>query len=100
MILKPPLKYPFEKTVTDLFDLSGHTSIAYADRFSGELEVERLPSSAFIHQSSLDISVIMGCQKKYLMMDVYLSMLKNTNVSRKIGDVNHRLSSVAYPKSN
>ena len=47
--MTPPPEYPFEKAVADLFDLGGHTFVAYADRFSGWLEVERLPSSAFKH---------------------------------------------------
>ena len=94
MILTPPLKYPFEKTVTDLFDLSGHTSIDYADRISGYLEVERLPSSAFIHLEK-----------------IFLGYFSNYGVPKEISDdgylpacqwcrIQMFLSSVAYPKSN
>ena len=102
MILTPPPEYPFEKTAADLFDLSGHTFLAYADRFSGWLEVERLPSSAFRH-----------------LQKVFLRYFSTYGVPKEISDdggppfngeeykcflrkwdVNHRLSSVAYPQSN
>ena len=45
MILTPPPEYPFEKTLADLFDLGGHTFLAYADRFSGWLKVKGLTTS-------------------------------------------------------
>ena len=53
LILTPPPEYPFEKTVADIFNLGGHTFLVYADRFSGWLEVERLPSSAFRHSKKV-----------------------------------------------
>lgn len=49
MIFTPPAEVPFEQVVADLFSLEGHTFLAYADRFSGWLEVERLQSNAFRH---------------------------------------------------
>jgi hypothetical protein len=48
-IAPPPPEYPFEKVVTDLFTLEGHTFLAYADRLSGWLEVERLATNSFRH---------------------------------------------------
>ena len=44
-ISTPSPEVPFQQVVADLFSLEGHTFIAYADRFSGWLEVERLPSN-------------------------------------------------------
>ena len=38
--------------MADLFSLDGHTFLAYADRFSGWLEVERLPTNSFRHVRS------------------------------------------------
>ncbi len=38
---------PFEQTVADLFHLEGHTFLAYADRFSGWLEVEKMANGDF-----------------------------------------------------
>jgi hypothetical protein len=35
---KPP-KYPFQKTVIDIFHMAGRNYIVYADRFSGWTEV-------------------------------------------------------------
>ena len=49
LILTPAPEYPFEKTVEDIFNSGGHSFLVYADRVSGWLEVERLPSSAFRH---------------------------------------------------
>ena len=51
-IVPPPPEYPFEQAVADLFSLEGHTFLAYADRFSGWLEVERLPTNSFRHVRS------------------------------------------------
>ena len=49
LILTPPPEVPFEQTVTDLCKLEGHTFLIYADRFSGWVEVERLPNHTFRH---------------------------------------------------
>ena len=49
LILTPPPEMPFEQTASDLFSLEGHTFLAYADRFSGWVEVERLQSNALRH---------------------------------------------------
>ncbi len=42
-----PPETPFEQTVADLFHLEGHTFLAYANRFSGWLEVDKLRSGTF-----------------------------------------------------
>ena len=49
IILTPPPEVPFQQTVTDLCDLQGHTFLIYADRFSGWVEVERLPTNTLRH---------------------------------------------------
>ncbi len=46
-IIPPPPETPFQQTVADLFHLEGHTFLAYADRFSGWLEVDKLRSGTF-----------------------------------------------------
>ncbi|KAK8372924.1 hypothetical protein O3P69_018356 [Scylla paramamosain] len=45
-LLKRPQEYPFQCTVTDLFQLEGNTYLVYADRLTGWLEIGHLPSSA------------------------------------------------------
>ena len=47
VIVSRPPEYPFEQAVMDLFHIEGHNFVAYADRFSGWLEVERLQSGDF-----------------------------------------------------
>ena len=93
---------PFEQTASDLFSLEGHTFLAYADRFSGWVEVERLKSNAFPH-----------------VREVFLRWFRTFGVPTEIAtdggppfnaydyksflrtwDVNPRLSSAYYPQSN
>ena len=102
MIMTPPPEYPFEKAVADLLDLEGHTFVAYADRFSGWLEVERLPSSAFKHLQKVLLRYfsVYGVPTEIsddggppFNSQEFRSLLKRW-------DINHRLSSVAYPQSN
>ncbi|XP_063884703.1 uncharacterized protein K02A2.6-like [Scylla paramamosain] len=42
----PPPQYPFQHTVADLFQLEGHVYLAYADRFTGWLEIAHFVSGA------------------------------------------------------
>jgi hypothetical protein len=49
LVVSPSPEIPFEQTVADFFDLEGHKFLAFADRFSGWLEVERLPTNSFRH---------------------------------------------------
>ena len=102
MIMTLPPEYPFEKTVADLFDLGGHTFLAYADRFSGWLEVERLPSSSFRNLQKVLLRYFSGYGVPTEISDdggppfngqEYKSFLRRW-------DVKNRLSSVAYPQSN
>ena len=46
-IVSTPPEYPFEKAVADFFHMEGHTFLAYADRYSGWLEVERMQSADY-----------------------------------------------------
>ncbi len=46
LVITPPPEYPFQCTVTDLFQLEGNTYLVYADRLTGWLEIGHLPSSA------------------------------------------------------
>ena len=102
LLLTPPPEMPFEQTASDLFSLEGHTFLAYADRFSGWVEVERLKSNAFPH-----------------VREVFLRWFRTFGVPTEIAtdggppfnaydyksflrtwDVNPRLSSAYYPQSN
>ena len=102
MVVTPPPEVPFQQTVTDLFSLEGHTFLAYADRFSGWLEVDRLPSNAFryVRQSFLKWFSAYGVPEE-LASDGgppfnshdYKQFLKSWGV-----DI--RLSSAYFPQSN
>ncbi len=52
LVLAPPPEYPFQAVVADLFQLDGHTYMAYADHLTGWVEVahfsEHAPSSKII----------------------------------------------------
>ena len=48
-VVLPPPEVSFEQTAADFFDLEGHKFLAFADRFSWWLEVERLPTNSFRH---------------------------------------------------
>ena len=102
MIITPPPEYPFEQAVADLFTLEGHTFLAYADRFSGWLEVERLKSNTFrnVHQTLLRWFRTFGVPEELatdggppFQSHDYHSFLRTWNVDR-------RLSSAHYPQSN
>lgn len=43
----PRAEFPFEQVVVDLCYLAGHSYVVYADRYSGWIEVEQIPSTAF-----------------------------------------------------
>ena len=98
----PPPEMPFQQVVADLFSLEGHTFLAYADRFSGWLEVDRLSSSSFrnVRRSLLRWFSTFGVPEE-LSTDggppfnsfEYRKFLQNWDVSR-------RLSSAYYPQSN
>ena len=47
LVVSSPPEVPFQQSVADLFHLEGHTFLAYADRLSGWLEVEKLRSGSF-----------------------------------------------------
>ena len=101
-ITTPSPEVPFEQTVADFFHLEGHHFLAFADRFSGWLEVERLPSNSFKNVKK-----------------VFLRWFRTYGVPSEIStdggppfqsfdyknfcrtwDIKHRLSSAHYPQSN
>lgn len=43
LVLTPPLDYPFQQTVVDLFQLDGRMYLAYTDRLTGWFEVAHFP---------------------------------------------------------
>ena len=102
LIITPPPEYPFEQAVADLFTLEGHTFLAYADRFSGWLEVERLKTNTFrnVHQTLLRWLRTFGVPEERatdggppFQSHDYQTFLRTWNVDR-------RLSSAHYPQSN
>ncbi|KAK3882768.1 hypothetical protein Pcinc_012877 [Petrolisthes cinctipes] len=46
LIITPPPEYPFQCTVTDLFQLDSNNYLVYTDRLTGWMEVCHLPTSA------------------------------------------------------
>ena len=101
-IVPSPPEVPFEQTVADLFHLEGHTFLAYADRFSGWLEVDKLSSGSFrdVRKSFLRWFSTYGVPEE-LASDggppfnsyEYQRFLRAWGVER-------RLSSAYYPQSN
>ena len=101
--IAPPLpEVPFEQTVTDLFHLEGHTFLAYADRFSGWLEVEKLCNGSFreVRKSFLRWFRTYGVPEEMASDGgppfnsyEYQRFLRTWGVER-------RLSSAYYPQSN
>ena len=101
-ILTPPPDVPFQQVAADLFSLEGHTFLAYADRFSGWLEVDRLATNSFrnVRRSLLRWFSTYGVPEE-LATDggppfnsgEYKAFLRKW-------DVQLRLSSAYYPQSN
>ena len=102
LIITPPPEYPFQHAVVDLCHLEGHSFMVYADRYSGWVEVERLPSTTLIN-----------CRK------VFLRWFATYGVPEEISSdggppfnaagydefcknwgIRKRLSSAHYPQSN
>ena len=93
---------PFEQTASDLFSLEGHTFLAYADRYSGWVEVERLRSNTLqqVRAAFLRWFRTFGVPTEIATdggppfnAHEYKSFLKTW-------DVSPRLSSAYYPQSN
>ena len=102
IVLTPPPEVPFQQTVADLFTLEGHTFLAYADRFSGWLEVERLPSNALRHvrQSFLKWFSTYGVPEELATDGGPPFNAYDYRNFLHAWDVNRRLSSAYYPQSN
>ena len=102
MIMTPPPEVPFQQTVTDLCSLEGHTFFIYADRFSGWVEVERLPTNTFRHvrKSLLRWFATYGVPEN-ISSDGGPPFNSNDFASfLRAWDVQWRLSSAHYPQSN
>ena len=102
MIMTLPPQCPLEKNTAYVFDLGGYTFLAYADSFSGLLEVERLPSSSFRDLQKVLLRYFSGYRVPTEISNDgglpfngkgYKSFLRRW-------DVKNFLSSVAYPQSN
>ncbi len=101
-IVLPPPEYPFEQAVMDLFSLEGHTFLAYADRLSGWLEVERLSTNSFRHVCS---ALLRWFRTYGVPMELASDggpPFNSHDYKRflRAWDVNWRLSSAYFPQSN
>ena len=102
LITSPPPEVPFEQTAADFFNLEGHNFLAFADRYSGWLEVERLPTNSFkfvkkiflrwfrTYGVPLEISTDGGSP---------FQSFEYKNFCQR-WDIRRRLSSAYYPQSN
>ena len=95
-------KIPFEQAVADFFSLEGHSFMAYADRYSGLLEVKRFPSSTF--QKCLLDSPTMVRKVLHPWGNIcgwWLSISSSwTQHFFRSCNIDGRLSSAYYPQSN
>ena len=99
----PSPQYPFQQVVADLFQLDGHTYIAFADRLSGWLEVEHLSGDA---TSARLITVFRRWFRRFGIPEE-LSCDGGTNLTSQESRgffntwrVQLRVSSAHYPQSN
>ena len=102
VIISRPPEFPFEQAAMDLFHMEGHNFLAYADRFSGWLEVERLQNSDFksVRRSLLRWFRTYGVPEELatdggppFKSHDYRKFLQTWGIER-------RLSSAYYPRSN
>ena len=102
IVLTSPPDVPFQKTVADLFTLEGHSFLAYADRFSGWLEVERLSSTSFryVRQTFLRWFSTYGVPEELATDGGPPFNGQEYKQFLKTWDVQKRLSSAHYPQSN
>ena len=93
---------PFEQTASDLFSLEGHTFLAYADRYSGWVEVERLQSNTLqqVRAAFLRWFRTFGVPTEIATDGGPPFNAHEYKAFLKTWDVNPRLSSAYYPQSN
>ena len=103
MEMTPAPEYPFQQTVMDLFQLEGHTYMAYCDRLTGWLEIAHFPNGS----SSAKIMTRLRSYFNRWGAPEQLSTDGGTNlVSEEMmafyrrWKVGIRLSSAHYPQSN
>ncbi|XP_064093829.1 uncharacterized protein K02A2.6-like [Macrobrachium nipponense] len=99
----PPPEYPFQQTVTDMFQICGKQYLAYADRLTGWLEIAFFPSGA-------TSAKLIPLFRRYFMQwgaPEEISLDGGTNlVSTEMASflqkwgVRMRISSAHYPQSN
>ena len=101
-IVSPPPEVPFEQTAADIFSLEGHTFLAFADAFSGWLEVERLPTNSFRHvrRAFLRWFTIYGVPTEIASDGGPPFNAGEYKTFCRMWDVRRRLSSAYYPQSN
>ena len=102
MLVTSQPEYPFQQVAVDLCYMEGHSFIVYADRYSGWVEVARLPNTTFRSVRSLflkwftsygvpeEISTDGGPPFNSV---EYKTLCKNWGIQG-------RLSSAHYPQSN
>ena len=103
LILSPIPEFPFQNTVSDIFSLSGHHYLIYADRLTGWTELfyfNKDPTSSMIIKHLRDVFHRFG-------VPMEMSFDGGRNISSSEMDsfytkwgVTQRKSSAYYPKSN
>ena len=93
---------PFEQVVADFFSLEGHSFLAYADRYSGWLEVERLSSSTFrnVRSTLLRWFRTYGVPEEISTDGGPPFQAHEYNIFLRSWNIDRRLSSAYYPQSN
>ena len=98
----PPPDVPFEQTAADFFNLEGHHFLAFADRYSGWLEVERLPTNSFKHVKRVFLRWFRTYGVPIEISTDGGSPFQSAEYKNfcRTWDVQRRLSSAYYPQSN
>ncbi|XP_066985887.1 uncharacterized protein [Macrobrachium rosenbergii] len=101
--MTPAPEYPFQQTVMDLFQLEGHTYMAYCDRLTGWLEIAHFPngtSSAKVMKKLRNYFTRWGAPEQ-LSTDGGTNLVsEEMMVFYRRWRVDIRLSSAHYPQSN
>ena len=100
--ISPPPEVPFEQTAADFFNLEGHNFLAFADRYSGWLEVERLPTNSFKHVRKIFLRWFRTYGVPVEIATDGGSPFQSFDYKNfcRTWDIRRRLSSAYYPQSN
>ena len=102
IMVSPPPEVPFEQTASDIFSLEGHTFVAFADEYSGWLEVERLSTNSFrnVRKTFLRWFTTYGVPSEIATDGGPPFNSHDYNDFCHTWNIRRRLSSAYYPQSN